>query len=186
MGEIKSALEIALEKADRLGKLSKEELEAQKWEEEGKKRAAAFLKGKFDSFQEGLSDIPPEFIQTVLKGATEVLLRNVTLPREKEHWDTIQQAFKGLREIKGSIAEQIIPQMEYLLKNYEQTLQNYKQQFQQQLKASLGSKGQGGMMAMTPEEMNALASMQDEWNKISAEISSQFEKQLEPLKTYLK
>ena len=43
MGEIKSALEIALEKADKLGKLSKEELEAQKWEEEGKKKAVLLM-----------------------------------------------------------------------------------------------------------------------------------------------
>ncbi len=186
MGEIKSALEIALEKAERLGSLSKKELENQKWQNEGKKKAAAFLKGEVDSLQQGLSDIPPEFLQTALSGAIEILLRNVILPREKGQWETIHRAFEGIKEIRGSIAQQIIPQIEYLLQNYEQTLENYKQQFQQQLKASLGSKAQGGMMAMTPEEMNALASMQDEWNKISAEITSQFEKQLEPLKTYLK
>ncbi len=185
MGEIKSALEIALEKAEKLGKLSEEEIEAQKWEEEGKKKAAAFLRGQFDSFQEGLSGIPPEFIQTVLKGATEVLLRNITLPRDKSQWDTIHRAFKGIKEIKGSIAEQVVPEMEYLLKNYEETLQNYKKQFQQQIKSSIGAKAHGGMMAMSPEEMNALASMQEEWNKISAEISSQFEQQLKPMKTYL-
>ncbi|NPA94067.1 MAG: hypothetical protein GXO58_01420 [Thermodesulfobacteria bacterium] len=186
MGEIKSALEIALEKAERLGSLSKEELEAQKWEDEGRKKAAAFLRGDIDTLQEALKDVDPSFIQTVLKGVTEVLLRNIVLPREKEQWESINKSFQGLREIKGSIAEQIVPQMEYLLKNYEQTIQNYKQQFQQQVQASLGAKAKGGMMAMTQEELSALASMQDEWNKISAEITSQFEKQLEPLKAYLK
>ncbi len=186
MGEIKSALEIALEKAERLGSLSKEELEAQKWEEEGKKKAAAFLRGDISTLQEAFQQMDPRFVQTVLKGATEVLLRNVVLPREKEQWESINRAFQGLKEIKGSIAEQIVPQMEYLLKNYEQTIQNYKQQFQQQVQASLGAKAKGGMMAMSQEELGALASMQEEWNKISAEITSQFEKQLEPLKAYLR
>ncbi len=186
MGEIKSALEIALEKAERLGSLSKKELQIQKWEEEGKKKAAAFLRGEIDSLQQGLSDIPPEFLQAALRGVNDILLRNVMLPRDKSQWDTINMAFKGLKEIKGSIAEQIVPQMEYLLKNYEQTLENYKQQFQQQVQASLGTKAQGGMVAMSPEDMKALASMQEEWNKISGEITSQFEKQLEPLKAYLK
>ncbi len=186
MGEIKSALEIALERAERIGTISKEELEAQKWEEEGKKKAAAFLKGEVESLQQVFTDVPPQHIQTALKGVTEVLLRNVMLPREKNQWDAINRAFQGLKEIKGSIAEQIVPQMEYLLKNYEQTVENYKKQFQQQIQASIGAKAQGGMMSMSQEEMEALASMQDEWNKISSEISSQFEKQLEPLKAYLR
>ncbi len=186
MGEIKSALEIALEKAERLGSISKEELQVQKWEEEGKKKAAAFLKEEIESLQQGLSEIPPEYLQAALKGVSEVLLRNVMLPRDKSQWETINRSFQGLKEVKGSIAEQIVPQMEYILKNYEQTLDSYKQQFQQQVQASLGTNAQGGMMTMSPEEMKALASMQEEWNKISGEISSQFEKQLEPLKAYLR
>jgi hypothetical protein len=59
MAEIKSAFEIAMERAEKIGSFSKEELEAQKWEEEGKKTAAAFLNGKIETLQEGLRQIPP-------------------------------------------------------------------------------------------------------------------------------
>ncbi len=181
MGEIKSALEIALEKAERLGKVSKEELEEQKWEDEGKKRAASFLMKKVESMEEAMKDIPGQYIQIALKGACQILVRNIVLPREKEQWETIKRAFKGLSEIKGSIADQVIPQIEYLLKNYEQTISSYKSQFQQQVQASLG--GQQG--ALTQEALGALASMQEEWGKISSEIRKKFEEQLEPLKSYL-
>ncbi len=184
MGEIKSALEIALEKAEKLGKLSKEELEAEKWKNEGKRRAAQFLNEKVSSMQEALKDIPPEFIQLALEGASESLLRNVVIPRDDLQDSTIKRALSGIAEIKGSIASQIIPQIEYLINNYRQTISNYKAQFQQQVQNSLG--GMQGQGMMTEEGLNTLASMQEEWNKISSEIRKKFEEQLEPLKNYLR
>ncbi len=184
MGEIKSALEIALEKAEKLGKLSKEELEADKWRNEGKKRAVQFLNEKASSIQEALKDIPPEFIQFALEGASETLLRNVVIPRDSSQELIIKRALKGIAEIKGSIANEIIPQIEYLINNYQQTISNYKAQFQQQVQSSLGGMQQQEMM--TEEGLSALASMQEEWNKISSEIMKKFEDQLETLKNYLK
>ncbi len=185
MAEIKSAFEIAMERAEKIGALSKEELEAQKWEEQGKKTAAAFLNGKIESLQEGLRDIPPEHLQKVLDGVSDILLRNIVLPRESYQWDTIKKAMQGLVEIKGSVASQVMPQIEQLLQNYESTMNHYKAQFKQQISQKMGGQDMASM-AMDAEGLNALASMQDEWNKLSAEISQQFEQQLEPLKTYLR
>ncbi len=185
MAEIKSAFEIAMERAEKIGSLSREELEAQKWEEKGKKTAAAFLNGRIESLQEGLREIPPEQIQTVLKGASDILLRNIVLPRDPHQWDTIRKAMQSLVEIKGSIASQVMPQIEQLLKNYESTMEHYRAQFKQQVSQRMEGQDMGAM-TMNSEGLNALASMQDEWNKLSGEIGQQFEQQLEPLKAYLK
>ncbi len=185
MAEIKSAFEIAMERAEKIGSLTKEELAAQKWEEKGKRVAAAFLNGKIKNLQEGLKDIPGEHIQTVLSGANDILLRNIVLPRDPHQWDTIKRAMAGLVEIKGSLASQVMPQIEQLLKNYESTMEHYRQQFKQQVSQTMGGQDMASMQ-MDSEGLNALASMQEEWNKLSGEISQQFEQQLQPLKAYLK
>ena len=185
MAEIKSALEIAMKRAEEIGSLSREELEAQKWEEKGKKTAADYLNGRLKSLQEGLKDVPPEHLQKILAGVSDILLRNIVLPRDPHQWENINMAIKGLTEIKGSIASQVMPQIKQLLKNYEDTMAQYRQQFKQQVSQSMGGQNMASM-AMDSESLNALASMQEEWNKLSAEISQQFEQQLEPLKAYLR
>ncbi len=185
MAEIKSALEIAMERAEKIGSLSREELDAQKWEERGKKTAAAFINGKLGSLREGLKDVPGEYIQAVLTGASDILLRNIVLPRDPHQWESIRRAMEGLVEIKGSIASQVMPQIEQLLKNYEKTMDHYRQQFKQQVTQAMGNQDMATMQ-MNSEGLNALASMQEEWNKLSGEITQQFEQQLQPLKAYLR
>ncbi len=46
MAEIKSALELALEKAERFGKASPEEMQEVKWQEQARQLAAEFFAGK--------------------------------------------------------------------------------------------------------------------------------------------
>jgi hypothetical protein len=194
MGEIKSALEIALEKADRLGRLSKEELEAQKWNEQGRRIAADYLNGKIDEMQQALGSVPAESLQAALDGAAEVLLRNIILPQDDLQWQGIKRAMDGLVAIKGSIAMQVLPQMEQLLRNYQQTINHYQEQFQQHLKSrmeAIKQMGQGAAGAqmgggMDASELNSLMQAQEEWNRLAADIRQQFEQQLEPLKNYLR
>ncbi len=184
MGEIRSALEIALEKADKLGSLDREELDRQKWSDEGRKIAAAYIQGKVNSLQEELSKLEGCDISAVLEGVMDVLLRNVMLPRDAMQWDAINRALKGLVEVKGSTAAQVVPQIEQLLKTYEQTRDQYQQQFKEQVNQRMG--GTQGMYGMDPNEMQALAALEQEWTKISSQINEQFEQQLRPMKEYLR
>ena len=87
-------------------------------------------------------------------------------------------------EIKGSAAGQVVPQIEQLLRSYEQTRDQYRQQFKEQLNQRMG--GQGGMYGMDPNDVQALAAMEQEWSKISSQINEQFEQQLLPMKEYLR
>ncbi len=189
MGEIRSSFEIAMEKADRLGKMNREELESRKWNEEGKRIAASFLAGKVERLQDRLQDIPGNAIRYTLDGATECLLRNVVLPRDKDQWQTIERALKGLVELKGSMARQVVPRIEELLRGYEQTVDSYMKQFKAQVQAQAGMEGYGaGQSAGEGRglDLNSVAAMQQEWSRISSEIAEQFDKQLTPLKEYLK
>ena len=183
MGEIRSALEIALEKADKLGSISKEELAQQKWNDEGKKIAAAYIQGRTDSLQDAVSQLEGADVRAVLDGIMDVLLRNILLPRDESQWDSINRALKGVMEIKGSMAGQVVPQIEQLLRTYRQTLDQYQQQFKEQINQRMGGQGMYGMDA---NELQALAAMEQEWSKISSQINDQFEQQLAPMKEYLR
>jgi len=192
MAEIKSALEIALEKADKLGKLDKAELEEQKWIDEGKKRAAKYLNDQEQTdISSLLDDAPPQHIQKILTGVMDVLLRNIILPREDEQWALIRKAMDGIRTIKGSTGEQALAQMEQLLQAYQQTRNQYFEQIKAQMQGRLGDLKQAfaqqyGMDMAEQLDVEAIPEFQKEWARISSEIQNQFEQQLQPLKEYLR
>ncbi|MGD0828180.1 MAG: hypothetical protein ABSA09_08875, partial [Desulfobaccales bacterium] len=83
MAEIKSALELALEKAERYGKASREEMAAAQYQEQGRQLAVKFLKGEGDLAAE-LKDLPPQAQESARVAIKEVFLRNIGLPRNGE------------------------------------------------------------------------------------------------------
>ena len=74
MAEIKSSIEIAMEKADRLGRAAKEEFDTEKWLDHGRRIVARYLRGEIEDLKADFSDIPGNELPTVLKGAAETLL----------------------------------------------------------------------------------------------------------------
>jgi hypothetical protein len=191
MGEIKSSIEIAMEKADRLGRITKEDLETEKWLDYGHRIVARYMQGEIEGLTAGLSDISKKEMPLVLKGATEILLRNIVLPRDKDQWPGIKKALSGFAELKGSLVNQIIPRIEQLLKNYEQTRDQYHEQLKMQMEDQLGGIRQAisqqyGSAIASRIDVNSLPEFQKEWSRISIEIADQFEQQLIPLKEYLK
>ncbi len=191
MGEIRSSIEIAMEKADRLGRITKEDLETEKWLDCGHRIVATYMQGEIEGLAAGLSDISKKEMPLVLKGVTEILLRNIVLPRDKDQWSGIKKALSGFVELKGSLVNQIIPRIEQLLKNYEQTRDQYHEQLKMQMEDQLGGIRQAisqqyGTAIGSQIDVNSLPEFQKEWSRISIEITDQFEQQLIPLKEYLK
>jgi ElaB/YqjD/DUF883 family membrane-anchored ribosome-binding protein len=191
MGEIRSSIEIAMEKADRLGRTTKEELETEKLSDRGRRIVARYMQGEIEGLKAGLSDISKNEMPLVLKGATEILLRNIVLPRDKDQWPGIIKALSGFAELKGSQANHIIPRIEQLLKSYEQTRDQYYEQLKMQMEDHLGGIRQAisqqyGTAIASKIDVNSLPEFQKEWSHISVEIADQFEQQLMPLKEHLK
>ncbi len=191
MAEIRSAMEIAMEKADRLGRATKEELETEKWLDHGHRIVARYMQGEIEELKASLSDISGNEMPLVLKGATEILLRNIVLPRDKDQWPGIKKALSGFVELKGSPANQIIPRIEQLLESYEQTRNQYHEQLKMHMQNQLGGIKQAisqqyGTAIASEIDVNSLPEFQKEWSRISSEINDQFEQQLIPLKAHLK
>ncbi len=191
MAKIRSAIEIAMEKADRLGRATKEELETEKWLDHGHRIVARYMQSEIEDLETGLSDISGNELLLVLKGATEILLRNIVLPRDKDQWPDIKKALSGFVELKGSVANQIIPRIEQLMESYEQTRDQYHEQLKMQMQNHLGGIKQAisqqyGTAMASEIDVNSLPEFQKEWSRISSEITDQFEQQLIPLKAHLK
>jgi hypothetical protein len=191
MTEIKSTIEIAMEKADSLGRATKEELDAEKLLDQGRRIAAKYLQGEIEDLQTSLSHVSKKELSSVLKGVTEILLRNIVLPRDKMQWPNIKKALKGFRDLKGSTANQIIPRITQLLESYEQTCNQYHEELKTQMQGQLMGVKQAisqqfGSAIASEIDVDSLPEFQKEWASISSEINDQFDQQLIPLKDYLK
>lgn len=85
--EIKSALEIALEKAERIGKASKEELELYQLKEEAQRLSAKFLRNELsdfeDKFNEFLQNKTSQQKRIIYQSIIDVFLKNIVLPKSE-------------------------------------------------------------------------------------------------------
>ena len=190
MAEIRSALEIAMEKANRLGMADKNEAALENLFNKGRRLAARYINGEEKDLTAWLKDIKGGDIMHVIKGATEVLLRNMTLPRNKDQWSSINRAFSGIVALKGSPVKEVVSQIDQLFKTYELTRTRYYDQLKAQMQGRLGGLQQSvakqyGAAAAASVDIEALPEFQNEWSKLSSEINGQFEHHLQQLKTQL-
>ena len=191
MGEIRSALEIALEKAEKLGKASKEELKKEEAISKGRRIAASFLDDPDKkSLKELMTDVDPSMLNSVIEGAMDTLLRNIVLPKEESQMERAQKALSGVMDLKGSVAAQVVNAISQLLGQFKTTYSQYREQLKAQMQAQLGNFKQAvaeqyGMAAAQALDVEALPEFQQEWSKLSGQILDQFNKELERLKTYI-
>jgi hypothetical protein len=94
MGEIKSALEIALEKTKDVA-ANKESLEASKYATEGKKAVSKFLSEEIEDLAVSLGSFDKQHLKHVKQGALEALLANLKLPVDELALLKIKRAGKG-------------------------------------------------------------------------------------------
>ncbi|QJA06160.1 hypothetical protein FVE67_04810 [Thermosulfurimonas marina] len=188
MGEIKSALEIALEKAEKIGKASKEELRAQELREKGQRLAARYLspEGEVDLAAE-IAKLSPEERLPVVRGVVETLLRNIVLPRDEMALKDCQKALQGLEAVFSAFPEikNLTREIEKLLQQYlnhrEALYQQLKQQFETQL-AGVEEALSNQMGVKVKVEVEMHPQFQEEWRKVRDQLDPQYQRQLDYLK----
>lgn len=107
MTYIRSALEIALEKTQGI-KGDKAALAAAEEKEEGKKLASAFFQDPGMDLAGKLKNLPKEKIAAVKEGFVQVILSNLTLPRDEEDLKKLAplaRALEILTDRKARIAD---------------------------------------------------------------------------------
>jgi hypothetical protein len=186
LAEIKSALELALEKAERYGKASPEEMAAAQYQEQGRQLAVQFLKGEGDLTAE-VAKLAPEARAAALAAVKEVFLRNLALPRDGEPDERREQAMAGLALVAGNKREmaQLNAQLEQLLQQFHQIRANAVQQLKARFAQNLGQmeravEAKYGQRVRL--EVEHLPQFQEEWRRFQGQLLDQFEPMLEDLK----
>lgn len=185
MGEIKSAWEKAMEKANNLGKLSPDEADRLKYAPLGNALAAQYLKEKgYDIKAELTKYKDSSAMRYVTEGAEEILLGNIFLPRNEQSKQDVKKAMTGIKLIKKDKrrVEVISDQIDNLLNYYEQA----RQQAFMQLKSNFAAKLQQAAVALEQQAGTKVSidperqpQFQEAWLKISSQLDDQYEKVLQ-------
>jgi hypothetical protein len=186
LAEIKSALELALEKAEHYGKASREEMDAAQYREQGSLLAVQFLKGEGD-LAAGFKNLAPQAQAAARLAAKEVLLRNIGLPRDEPVDPRQDRAVEGLLLVAGNqqAMARLQVELEQILQNFLQIRNNALQQLKARFAAGVGQV-QRAMEAQYRQkvkvEVEHLPQFQEEWRRFLGQLQDQFEPVLESLK----
>jgi formate dehydrogenase maturation protein FdhE len=191
-GEIKSALEIALEKAEKLGTLTDEERLKWKYFPEGEKLAAKYLKQDVNLVAE-LSQYPDEAKKYVIAGASEVLIRNISLPKNDLAKRNNKKAMEGLKTLKSDkvSVENVYSRLRRIFDHYVTQGEEQRKQAYESLKAEFEARVQEavrqqlGSFIGVKIDVEKQPQFQEEWYKLHSQLDSQYLKLLDECKQEL-
>jgi hypothetical protein len=181
MGDIKSALEIAMEKVEKLGEPTEEERLQWKWVPEGEKLAGRYLKEKLNLMAE-LNKYEEDVRKYIIGGASGILARNIGLPVNDVTKQNNKKAMDGLKILKTDkvAVENVYSKIRYIFNHYTEQGEQQKKQAYEQLKAELGEKIQQALQQqMSPLmgqkiDVESQPQFQQEWRKIQNQIDTQY------------
>jgi len=192
MGEIKSAIEIAMEKAERLGKATDEERLEWKYVPEGERLAARYLKQDCNLVAE-LSQYEEKIKKYVIQGVADVLVRNINLPNSDLAKRTNRRAMDGLKIVKSdkASAENVYSKLRRIFEHYvgrgeqqrKQAYESLKAQFEARIKQAIQQ--QLGSVVGIRIDVERQPQFQEEWHKVQIQLDSQYVKLLDEYKQEL-
>ena len=192
MSDMKSAYELAMERADKIGKASPDELVLLDAAPKGNQMAARFMKGPVLDLDAELNKYKSSGIRKqVIDGALEIFLRYLALPSATSSREMTNRAKQGILVIKDNkkLVEQIFSQLDNMFNLYEQARQQafnqLKQGFEQQAGRQVrGTGAQVGSQAGRAD-VTAQPQFRDEWSRALGELNRQYEQALEEQKQRL-
>ena len=192
MGDIKSALEIAMEKVEKLEKATDEERLRWQYVPEGEKLGVRYLKeggnlvvelGKYEEKAGGY----------IVEGAMDILVRNINLPKDDLAKKNNRRAMEGLKNLKSDkvAVENVYSQLRYLFNHYMEQGEQQRKQAYETLKTEFEARvrqavqQQLGLLAGARIDVEKQPQFQEEWRKIQTQIDSQYYKLLDEYKQEL-
>lgn len=187
MAEIRSTLDMVLERAARMEADAKDLASNDDKIHEGMKNAAAYLRGE-DIDLTGLltnySDKDKPFVQ---KGIVQAFLRNIILPREESAQDGANRAMQGLIKIGqgGGDLLSMFSDMKSILDRYIEHKKQLKGQLEEQFSQQMAMMEQnlaqqtGVSMKLEPSQHPKFA---EEWLKLQGQLNEQYGEALKQYK----
>lgn len=181
MGEIKSAAEIAKEKISKLGEPTEEERLKWKYGPEGEKLAAIYLKEDVNLVSE-LKKYDEKARQIIIAGVNDILLRNISLPRNEAARRINKKAMDGMKNLKTDKidVENVFSRIRHVLDHYVQEGAKQKKQAYESLitefeaKLQQAIKKQTGVDAKIDIDVEKQPQFQEEWQRLQAQMEGQY------------
>ena len=170
MAEIKSTMDMVLERAARMAATAPAETDSEDLIKKGMRLAADYMNRKDIDLAKELAGQPVGEQAEVKKGMAQTLLRNVVLPRSEELQVAGELAVQGIIALAGKNRDiaTICRDLEKILKQYGQHKEQMTQQLDDAIRAQLeqqsAGRGQAGKMgkinpAMHPQYREELGRM---------------------------
>lgn len=194
MGEIKSAAEIAREKIAKLGEATEEERLKWKYGPEGDKLAARYLKETNFNIVAQLEKYEDKARKIVASGVNDILLRNISLPRNEAARRTNKKAMEGLKVLKNdkTAVENVFSKIRHVLDHYVENVEKQKKQAYDNLKKEFEVKIQQAIRQQTgvsSARLNIDVEKQpqflEEWQRLQAQLEGQYMQALDEYKLEL-
>lgn len=191
MAEIKSTMDMVMERAARMAARSTDKSDSEESERTGMRLAAEYISLTLEDLGQVLAGQPPAEQMAVRRGMARALLRNIVLPRDEMLMATSVRAMQGLLEMERSAGDivAICAELKQILEQYNQHKEQIRKQLEDavraQLEQKLGPQGAAPVsrMAMDPA-MHPM--FQKEWTRMKGDLNQQYNQALDERKELLK
>ena len=186
MGNIKSALEIAIEKVEKLGEATDEERLRWKYVPAGEKLAVRYLKQRDCSLVVELSEREEKVRKYIIEGAGDILIRNINLPINDLAKRNNKRAMDGLKILKSDkvAVENVFSKIRDIFNHYVEPGEQQRKQAYESLKAEFEARirqalqQQLGSLIGIRIDVEGQPQFQEEWRRLQAQLDSQYLKLL--------
>lgn len=191
MGEIKSTMELVLERAAKMGKASSEDIERDEAVKKGMQLIAGYLDGNEESPTRLLSEQEPSRQTAIREGMAEALIRNIFLPRDEIAQARTEQAVRGLLDLAGGAGDidSICREIQHIVGQYRQHREQLRQQLEDQMRMQY-EQFLGQQLGHQAEGMKIDPTLQpkfkEEWARVEAELDNQYNQALNQHRNLLK
>jgi len=180
MAEIRSTLDMVMERAARMAARAEDIPADQEIEQKGMRLIADFLSGKQSGLKELLEQKDTAEQMAFRRGMAKALIRNVVIPRDDMLMNSSATALTGLIELAGEPGgevESVCSELTQLLEQYAQHKEQTKQQLEDAIKAQLAQQLQE-QMGEAPDlatiDPTLHPQYQKEWTQAQTNLNEQY------------
>lgn len=186
MAEIRSTMEMVLERAARLEARADDSLSEETKIQDGMRLGANFMREDELDIRDEL-DRPEGEKALLVKGALSVFLRHIQLPRDEDDTPSIDKAMRGILQLgESSQLVSLLGETKKIMEQFDQhkkqILAQLKEQFTQQIAMMQQQSGQGGAAGLDPENHPKFV---EEWHKVTTQLNEQYGEALQKHKGFI-
>jgi hypothetical protein len=191
MAEIKSTMDMVMERAARMAARAVDQPDSQESERTGMRLAAEYISLSLEDLGQVLAGQSATEQMVVRRGMAQVLLRNIVLPRDEALMTTSLRAMQGLVEMEQSAGDimAICAELKQILEQYNQHKEQIRKQLEDAVRAQLDQKLGGQQGTLAGSRMSIDPAMhplfQKEWTRMKAELNQQYNQALDQRKEML-